>query len=59
MDDQGVAKVSDDVRASFEPIMTALGPECQELASVQDVVTTRRDTNIRARESRSRRSSTR
>jgi hypothetical protein len=41
MDEPGIAKVTDDVRAAFEPITRALGPVRQELAAAQDVVTTR------------------
>jgi hypothetical protein len=41
MDEPGIAKVPADVRASFEPIMKALGPARRELAGVKDVVTTR------------------
>jgi hypothetical protein len=37
----GILKVSDAVRASFEPVLKVLGPMRQALASVQDVVTVR------------------
>ena len=41
MDDPDVAQLSDEVQASFEPIMKALGAVRQQLASVEDVVTIR------------------
>jgi phospholipase D-like protein len=41
MDDTSLLKASADVQTSFEPIMKALGPVRQELADVDDVVTTR------------------
>jgi hypothetical protein len=41
MDQPGIAQVSEAVKASFEPIMKALGPVRQQLMGVQDVVVTR------------------
>jgi hypothetical protein len=41
MNESGILKVSDEVRASFEPIMEALERVRQELSAVKDVVTVR------------------
>jgi len=41
MNESGILKVSDEVRASFEPIMKALERVRQELSAVKDVVTVR------------------
>jgi phospholipase D-like protein len=41
MDQPGVPQLAEAVRASFEPIMKALGPVRQQLAGVKDIVTTR------------------
>jgi hypothetical protein len=41
MNDSGILKVSNKVRAAFEPVMKALGPVRQELSAVKDVVTVR------------------
>lgn len=42
MDQQlAIPKPSDDVKASFEPIMKALGPARQQLSGVKDIVTIR------------------
>ncbi|MFX7155941.1 hypothetical protein ABTI15_19650, partial [Acinetobacter baumannii] len=42
MDQQlAIPKPSDDVKASFEPIMKAIGPARQQLSGVKDIVTIR------------------
>src|SRR5262245_16451313 len=41
MNDSGLLKVSDDVRAAFEPIMKVLGRVRQDLLAVKDVVAVR------------------
>jgi hypothetical protein len=41
MDQPGIPQLSEAVRASFEPIMKALGQVRQQLAGVQDVVMAR------------------
>lgn len=41
MNDSGTLRISDQVRASFEPIMKALGPVRQELSALKDVITVR------------------
>src|SRR5262245_28787676 len=41
MIDSGTLRISDQVRASFEPIMKALGPVRQELSALKDVITVR------------------
>jgi PLD-like domain len=41
MDQPGIAQVSEAVQASFEPVMKALGPVRQQLASLTDVVAIR------------------
>jgi hypothetical protein len=41
MDQPGIPQVPEAVRASFQPIMKAIGPVRQQLAGLQDVVATR------------------
>ena len=41
MNDAGTPRISDEVRASFEPIMKALGPVRQELLGLKDVIAVR------------------
>src|SRR5260221_10119894 len=41
MTDSGTLRIADQVRASFEPIMKALGPIRQELSALKDVITVR------------------
>src|SRR5437868_1095743 len=41
MADTGILKMSDAVRASFEPVLKALGPVRQALASTKNVVAVR------------------
>jgi PLD-like domain len=41
MNDSGIPRISDDVRAAFEPILKVLGRVRQELSAVKDVITVR------------------
>jgi hypothetical protein len=41
MNDAGTPRISNEVRASFEPIMKALGPVRQELLGLKDVIAVR------------------
>jgi hypothetical protein len=41
MDQPAIPKLSEGVKASFEPIMKAIGPVRQQLGGIKDVVTTR------------------